>query len=89
MSKPFMANIYRSDSKDGLYIYLAENTSISDLDEELIKLLGKNTLVMELDLNSKHKLAQEDINVVKQQLQEKGYYVQLPRDIIKNVIQYT
>ncbi len=89
MSNPFMAHIYRSDKKDGLYIYLAKNTKTSDLDPELLRLLGKHTLVMELDLNSKQKLAKEDINLVKQQLQEKGYYVQLPQDIVKNVIEYT
>jgi uncharacterized protein YcgL (UPF0745 family) len=44
---------------------------------------------MELDLYKKDKLANEDIEKVKANLKDQGYHVQLPRDIVKNVINYT
>ncbi len=84
-----ICNIYRSETKSGLYLYLKKGKEISDLPEELIKLIGKHTHAMELDLGTRNKLANEDIEAVKANLEDKGYHVQLPRDIVKDVIKYT
>ncbi len=84
-----ICNIYRSETKSGLYLYLKEDKEISDLPEELIKLIGKHTHAMELDLSTLNKLANENIEAVKANLENKGYHVQLPRDIVKGVIKYT
>jgi uncharacterized protein YcgL (UPF0745 family) len=83
-----ICTIYRSDTKSGLYIYLAKGKKISDLPEELVKKLGKYTEVMELDLDKRNRLANEDINIVKANLKEIGYHLQIPNDIVKNVINY-
>lgn len=80
--------VYRSDTKIGLYIYLAADKCIKDLPSELTKLLGKHSIAMELDLNQRKSLANEDINKVKTNLKEQGYHVQLPRDLVKNVLSY-
>jgi uncharacterized protein YcgL (UPF0745 family) len=82
------ATIYRSDTKTGLYIYLAEDKCIQDLPQELTRLLGKYTKAMELDLNQTQRLANEDINKVKASLADQGYHVQLPHDLVKNVLSY-
>ncbi len=84
-----ICEIYRSDTKTGLYIYLEKDKKIDELPDELIKLLGKHTKVMELDINSHQKLANEDIEKVKINLLERGYHVQLPRNLVKNVLNYT
>jgi len=83
-----MTKIYRSDSKAGLYVYLAENKKINDLDADLIKLLGKHTMVMELDLKSRDQLARQDIEKVKLNLKQQGYHVQLPENFVQNVLKY-
>lgn len=83
-----ICNIYRSDTKSGLYIYLAKGKGISDLPEELVKKLGKYTEVMELDLDTRNSLANEDIKKVKINLKEQGYHIQLPDNIVKNVLAY-
>ena len=83
-----ICQIYRSESKTGLYLYLADDIEIDDLPEELLKLLGKYAHAMELDLSQKKKLANEDIEKVKANLKDQGYHVQLPRDIVKNVLSY-
>jgi len=83
-----ICNIFRSDTKTGLYLYLAEDKKISDLPEELVKKIGRYTEVMELDLDKRDRLANEDINVVKANLKELGYHLQIPNDIVKNVIDY-
>ena len=62
---------------------------MDDLPEELLKLIGKYVHAMELDLSTRKKLANENIDSVKESLKDKGYHAQLPRDIVKNVINYT
>ena len=84
-----ICQVYRSDTKVGMYLYLANDKEMDDLPQELLKLIGKYTHAMELDLSQKTKLANEDIDKVKSNLNEQGYHVQLPRDIVKNVINYT
>ena len=88
MTDSILTTIYRSDSKSGLYIYLAKDKAISDLPEDLVKKLGKYTEVMEIDLNTRQNLAHEDITVVKANLQEMGYHLQIPSNIVKNIINY-
>jgi len=83
-----ICQVYRSDKKDGMYLYLANDKKMDDLPAELLKLIGKYTHAMELDLSQRSKLANEDIEKVKTNLIEQGYHVQLPRDIVKNVISY-
>ncbi len=84
-----ICKIFRSDTKKGLYIYLSKDKEISDLPEELVKKLGKYTEIMELDLDKRSQLANEDINAVKDNLSELGYHLQIPNDIVKNVIDYS
>ena len=72
-----------------MYLYLANDKEMDDLPQELLKLIGKYTHAMELDLSQKEKLANEDIEKVTANLKDQGYHVQLPRDIVKNVINYT
>lgn len=88
MTGSIFTTVYRSDTKSGLYIYLAKGKEISDLPAELLKMLGKYTEVMELDLSTRKNLAREDITAVKANLQETGYHLQIPNDIVKNVINY-
>lgn len=84
-----ICNIYRSDSKQGLYLYLANDKCIDDIPDELLKKIGKYTQVMEIDLNQREKLAQVDIEVVRSNLSSQGYHIQFPIDLVKNVISYT
>lgn len=83
-----ICQIYRSDSKPGLYIYLADGEKIEKLSSDLLKLIGRFTHVMELDLNSRNYLALVDIQTVKSSLQQQGYFLQLPKDPVKDVLRY-
>ena len=70
--------IYRSLKQDYTYLYLAEGKELEDLPGQLLGQFGEPEVVMELDLGKRHRLAQADIDVVKHQLAERGYYLQLP-----------
>lgn len=73
--------IYRSSIKDGLYVYLADEDGLERLPEPLRKQLGKPEFSMSLDLQPDRKMGQEDAQVVLDNLESRGFHVQMPRDI--------
>lgn len=72
--------IYRSDKKTDAYLYVHKEENLNQLPEGLDKLLGKLEFVMQLDLDKVPKLANAEIMEVRACLQERGFYLQLPRE---------
>ncbi|MBE2896608.1 YcgL domain-containing protein [Pasteurellaceae bacterium HPA106] len=70
--------IYKSGKKEGMYLYLREKDDFSAIPPLLLAQLGQLTLVMELNLSTRDKLARADIEQVKAQLREQGFYLQMP-----------
>ncbi|GAA0515475.1 YcgL domain-containing protein [Tatumella terrea] len=70
--------IYRSSLRDQTYLYIEKKDDFSRVPEELLKGFGKPVLAMVLSLAGREKLGSADIHKVKQELQEKGYYLQVP-----------
>lgn len=70
--------IYKSNKKEQTYLYLQEKDAFHLLPRELAVLFGSPILVMMLDLSKRNKLAQVDIHLVKKELDDKGYFLQLP-----------
>ncbi len=80
--------VWRSGKKTGAYLYLAEKQAWEDLPVELQQLLGKCEQVMQLDLNQRNRLASENIDTVKANLQSQGFYLQMPPQGATKVIEY-
>ena len=72
--------IYSSGNKPDLYIYLAEEDNFENVPKAMYDSLGNISFSMELDLSEKIKLARDDIKVVKTNLNEHGFHIQLPGD---------
>ncbi len=70
--------VYRSSKQEEMYLYLREKDQFAELPQELLARFGKAELVMELDLASRAKLARENIDTVRQSLQARGFYLQMP-----------
>jgi uncharacterized protein YcgL (UPF0745 family) len=66
-----------------MYLYIHEDKTVEDLPEDLIKLVKQLTFVMELELTPERKLAREDVLKVIENLDEKGYHLQMPPDPLK------
>jgi len=64
--------------KADTYLYVEKKDDFSKVPEELMKLVGTPMLVMTMDLDGRDKLAQADLAKVKSELEEKGFYLQLP-----------
>jgi len=72
--------IYRCSAKTDMYIYLAEEDNFDIVPDELTKNLGTTQLAMTLELSRDKKLAKEDATLVMDNLQEKGFHLQMPSD---------
>lgn len=78
--------IYKSQKKEGLYIYLDKKDDFSKIPQPLINSVGHIEFVMELELTPKRQLAREDVNKVIQCLQNKGFFVQMPPTIVPEAL---
>lgn len=70
--------IYRSSKKEDTYLYLAKKDDFAQVPEPLMQSFGLAHFVIILDLSKKKRLALADINKVKEDLVNKGFYLQLP-----------
>lgn len=73
--------VYRSSKKDGLYVYLAEEDGLDKLPEPVQKQMGEPEFAMALDLSKRASLGHEDITIVRKNLEDQGFHIQMPRDI--------
>jgi len=70
--------IYKTASKDGLFLYVPEKGNFDAVPKALMAQFGKPVLVMVLPLTNDKALASVDKQTLIEQLIEKGFYLQLP-----------
>ena len=78
--------IYKSARKAQTYLFVNKRDDFSAVPEALMKMFGTPNLVTLINLATKEKLAMADLEKVKENLNEQGYYLQLPppqEDLLK------
>ena len=70
--------IYKSALKEQTYLFVKTRDDFSSVPELLMLTFGTPTLVTLINLATKEKLAFADLVKVKTNLNEQGYYLQLP-----------
>lgn len=78
--------IYKSTKKELTYLFVKTRDDFSAVPEQLMLTFGTPTLVTITNLATKKKLAFADLAKVKANLNEQGYYLQLPpppEDLLK------
>jgi len=70
--------IYKSSRKDELYLYVREKDGFDGLPPELVALIGRPELVMDLDLDPRRTLARVDVGSVMEALESQGFFLQMP-----------
>lgn len=78
--------IYKSARKAQTYLFVNKRDDFSSVPEGLMKTFGTPNLVTLINLATKDKLAMADLEKVKKNLVEKGFYLQLPppqEDLLK------
>lgn len=70
--------VYKSLKKDLTYLFIKQRDDFSDVPEGLMKTFGSPQLVTIINLAKRNKLAYANLDKVKANLIEQGYYLQLP-----------
>ncbi|MBA6252849.1 MAG: hypothetical protein ACI9O3_000573 [Colwellia sp.] len=73
-----LCTIYKSTKKAQTYLFVKQRNDFSSVPAPLMSIFGTPTLVTVMNLAKKEKLALADIEKVKANLNEQGFYLQLP-----------
>lgn len=73
-----ICSIYSSSIDSDMYLYVKKEEGFTRVPEPLLKKFGQPKHAMTLLLQPGRKLARAEAEKVIEQLQEKGYYLQLP-----------
>jgi len=70
--------VYKSLKQFDYYLYVNKDEELQRVPDGLKRLLGRLQKVLELELGSGRTLAQADVEEVLRQIEERGYYLQMP-----------
>jgi len=70
--------VYRSTRRADTYVYVPREESLAKLPDGLRRQLGRLEFALEFDLTAERRLARGDARVVLAQIEDCGYYLQLP-----------
>jgi len=70
--------VYRSTLHADTYVYLPREDALDELPDALRERLGRREFALEFDLTPQRRLARCDARVLLTQIEECGYYLQLP-----------
>ena len=70
--------VYKSKKKDETYVFIPTSTPLSDLPDELLKVLGQAEMVMTLNLTPEKKMARGTAAEVIKSIEKQGFHLQMP-----------
>lgn len=70
--------VYRSKKKPGMFLYVPKQEQFEDIPDALMAQFGQPELVMVVALDKRQTLAGVAVNNVREAMEEKGFYLQLP-----------
>ena len=73
-----LCSIYKSPKKDEMYIYVSKHDGLKKVPDALLEMFGTPVHVMDLLLKPGKELARVDAEKVVSEIQEKGFYLQMP-----------
>ena len=69
--------VYNSSKKRGYYVYLAQKDAFDVIPDNLKPALGELSLALTFELTPQRKLAQEDPETVRQNIEKNGFHIQI------------
>ena len=73
-----ICSVYLSSRKDEMYLYVDKRDQLNKVPEALLEMFGKPKHVMDIPLTAKRKLARVESEKVLAEIEEKGFYLQMP-----------
>lgn len=72
--------VYKSLKKDETYVFIPTTKLLSDLPDELIRVLGQTEIVMTLKLTPEKKMARGTAAEIIESINKQGFYLQMPEN---------
>lgn len=76
------AYVYKSQRKADTYVYLAKRDDFDCLPPAVRAQMGALAFVLDVALTPERKLAQADADVVRANLAERGFHLQMPKTVL-------
>ncbi|AJQ96172.1 hypothetical protein YC6258_04136 [Gynuella sunshinyii YC6258] len=73
-----LVSIYKSAKKDEMYLYVRKSEKFSRVPDALMQIFGRADHVVDMLLTEDRKMARVDAGKVLAELEEKGFYLQMP-----------
>lgn len=73
-----LCDVYKGHKKDEAYLYVSRKDGLDRVPEELLEQFGRTTLAMTLVLTEDKALARADAEKVLDDIENKGFYLQMP-----------
>lgn len=73
-----LCSIYKSPKKDEMYLYVNKSEGLTRVPEALLAMFGRPVHVTDMLLKPERKLARADVAKVLEDLESKGFYLQMP-----------
>jgi len=73
-----LCDVYKTAKKDEMYLYVAKKEGLSRVPDELSEMFGKPELALTMLLTPEKKLGRADTAKVISDIEEKGFYLQMP-----------
>jgi uncharacterized protein YcgL (UPF0745 family) len=73
-----LCQVFRSAKKEEMYLYVNKSRGVEDVPDVLLAQFGELAPVMTLLLTPERKLARADTEVVLANIQDQGFYLQMP-----------
>ena len=70
--------VYRSSRRQETYLYVDKAEGLERVPEALLQQFGEPEAVMLVQLDGKRRLARADADAVVKEIQQQGYYLQMP-----------
>lgn len=70
--------VYKSLKKDDTYLFIPASAALSDLPDDLLKVLGQAEKIMTLKLTPEKKMARGTATAVMKSIEEQGFHLQMP-----------
>ena len=74
----YLVSIYKSPKRDEMYLYLNKRDKLDAVPDALKSVFGQPIHVMDMLLKPEKQLARVDTKKVLSELEERGYYLQMP-----------
>jgi uncharacterized protein len=75
---------YRSSKREGVYLYVAEESFLENLPEELKQVLGKPIFMLCFDLYPERQIAKVDAKKVIESIKAQGYFLRIDTNLEEN-----